>query len=417
MSRSGGPGPSGPPKPAVVNSQEFVVRIPKATKRRHHVMRFMQSRNQTPLEWNQVRMERENNLKEYRTESDDMPKHGAGSEYGRELKDEARRKKFGIVRKKYNPDDQPWHLRVGGKQGKKFKGIREGGVMENASYYVFSKAPDGVFEAYPVDEWYNFTPIQRYKALTAEEAEDAYSQRDKIINHFAIMVKKRLAEAQGQNFEEEKDGSNSKDTGAALKKNRASLKLSDMDDWVGDSDFSVAESADEEIDEDPSKKKKKRKDQKKKDKKSQESDSSAREESDEGDFDDREVDYMTSGSETSGEEPEDEKVNKQMKGVEDEDALRQLVLSDEDEEEEDENKKDDDDENKNEEDGEKAGGDGKGKDGDKNLSSGDKDSGKSGTASKISGGGKSSDESSSENSDSDLDDSQLLGSSAVFMQV
>lgn len=47
--------------------------------------------------------------------------------------------------------------------GKKFKGIREGGVMENASYYVFSKAPDGVFEAYPVDEWYNFTPIQTYK--------------------------------------------------------------------------------------------------------------------------------------------------------------------------------------------------------------------------------------------------------------
>lgn len=37
-------------------------------------------------EWSQVRMERENNLKEYRTESDELPKYGAGSEYGRELK-------------------------------------------------------------------------------------------------------------------------------------------------------------------------------------------------------------------------------------------------------------------------------------------------------------------------------------------
>lgn len=31
-------------------------------------------------------MERENNLKEYRTETDELPKHGAGSEYGRDLK-------------------------------------------------------------------------------------------------------------------------------------------------------------------------------------------------------------------------------------------------------------------------------------------------------------------------------------------
>lgn len=55
------------------------------------------------------------------------------------------------------------------------------------------------------------------KALTAEEAEDAYSKRDKIINHFAIMVKKRLAEAQGQNFEEEKDAAKSKEGGSSSK--------------------------------------------------------------------------------------------------------------------------------------------------------------------------------------------------------
>lgn len=44
---------------------------------------------------------------------------GAGSEYGREAKEEARRKKFGIVSKKYKPDDQPWILKAGGKTGKK----------------------------------------------------------------------------------------------------------------------------------------------------------------------------------------------------------------------------------------------------------------------------------------------------------
>ena len=44
---------------------------------------------------------------------------GAGSEYGRDVREEARRKKFGIISRKYKPDDQPWILKVGGKTGKK----------------------------------------------------------------------------------------------------------------------------------------------------------------------------------------------------------------------------------------------------------------------------------------------------------
>lgn len=55
--------------------------------------------------------------------------------------------------------------------GFRFRGIREGGVGENAAYYVFTHGSDGSIEAYPVTEWYNFQPIQRYKALSAEEAE------------------------------------------------------------------------------------------------------------------------------------------------------------------------------------------------------------------------------------------------------
>ena len=35
--------------------------------------------------------------------------------------EEARRKKLGIISKKYKPEDQPWLLKVGGKTGKKFK--------------------------------------------------------------------------------------------------------------------------------------------------------------------------------------------------------------------------------------------------------------------------------------------------------
>lgn len=50
--------------------------------------------SQTP-----IRMERENNYKEFKSayDIDVAPKFGAGSEYGREQKEEARRKKYGIV--------------------------------------------------------------------------------------------------------------------------------------------------------------------------------------------------------------------------------------------------------------------------------------------------------------------------------
>lgn len=64
-------------------------------------------------------MERENNLKEFKAD-EDLPKYGAGSEFGREQREESRRKKYGIISKKYNPEDQPWILKLGGKGGKKW---------------------------------------------------------------------------------------------------------------------------------------------------------------------------------------------------------------------------------------------------------------------------------------------------------
>ena len=65
-----------------------------------------------------VRLERENNLREYKNANDIdvMPKFGAGSEFGREAKEEARRKKYGVMLKKYKPEDQPWHMKIGSKQ-------------------------------------------------------------------------------------------------------------------------------------------------------------------------------------------------------------------------------------------------------------------------------------------------------------
>jgi transcription initiation factor TFIIF subunit alpha len=70
----------------------------------------------------QVKMERENNYKDFRLAHDiDLhPKYGAGSEFGRQQRDEARRKKYGMATRKYSPYSQPWLMRAGtGKNARK----------------------------------------------------------------------------------------------------------------------------------------------------------------------------------------------------------------------------------------------------------------------------------------------------------
>ena len=68
----------------------------------------------------QARIGRENNLSDFKSAYDieTMPKFGAGSEYGREQREEARKKKFGMHIRKYNSDEQPWLLNLGGDVGK-----------------------------------------------------------------------------------------------------------------------------------------------------------------------------------------------------------------------------------------------------------------------------------------------------------
>lgn len=71
-----------------------------------------------PSPFPQARLERDlSNKKIYQEE--EMPESGAGSEFNRKLREEARRKKHGIVLKEFRPEDQPWLLRVNGKSGRR----------------------------------------------------------------------------------------------------------------------------------------------------------------------------------------------------------------------------------------------------------------------------------------------------------
>lgn len=308
-------------------------------------MRFNATLNVDFSKWSQVKMERENNMKEYKGMEEELPKFGAGSEFGRDAREEARRKKYGITSRKYKPEDQPWILKSGGKTGKKFKGIREGGVSENAAYYVFTHAADGAIEAFPLHEWYNFQPIQRYKALSAEEAEQEFSRRNKVMNYFSLMLRKRLRnDEDGGDEEELVEGGKGKRPG----KKEKELKISEMDEWM-DSDDDESDSDEEDNnkkgseDEDDKKKKKDKVQLQKKKKKKNVSDDEAFEESDDGDEEGRECDYISDSS-----DPESETEGKEIKSVAEEDALRKLLASDEDEDDEEQTDKKDGEEDRDE---------------------------------------------------------------------
>ncbi|XP_034290322.1 general transcription factor IIF subunit 1 isoform X2 [Pantherophis guttatus] len=268
---------------------EYVVRVPKSTSKKYNIMAFNAADKVNFATWHQAKMERDlSNKKIYQEE--EMPESGAGSEFNRKLREEARRKKYGIVLKEFKLEDQPWILKVNGKAGRKFKGVKKGGVTENTSYYIFTQCPDGAFEAFPVNNWYNFTPIAKHRTLTAEEAEEEWERRNKVLNHFSIMQQRRLKD-QGEEEEEEKEKKG--------KKKGSDLKIHDLEDELemssDDSEFSDTDG------EKPAKTKKKAPLTKKK-KKKKGSDDEAFEDSDDGDFEGQEVDYMSDGSSSSAEE-------------------------------------------------------------------------------------------------------------------
>lgn len=273
-------------------------------------MRFNGNLNVDFAQWRNVKMERENNMREFKGVDDDSPKFGAGSEYNKGLKEELRRRKFGIIARRYRPDAQPWILKVGGKTGKKFKGIREGGVSDNAAFYVFTHAPDGAIEAYPLYEWYNFQPIQRYKTLSAEDAEQEFSNRKKTLNLFALMLRKRLKGEDDDNTGD-LDEENSKKGG----KKKKDFKISEMDEWIdsdneSDSDKSEKEKKEPDSDSEVNKKKKGAPKKKRKG----DVDDEAFEDSDDGDEEGRELDYISDSSEAGSvpEVPEDDDLQKNL---------------------------------------------------------------------------------------------------------
>uniref|UniRef100_H3D509 Transcription initiation factor IIF subunit alpha n=1 Tax=Tetraodon nigroviridis TaxID=99883 RepID=H3D509_TETNG len=265
---------------------EYTVRVPKNTSKKYNIMAFNVGDKVNCSTWTQARMERDMSARRIYGE-EEVPESGAGSEFGKKQREEARRKKFGIVTREFKAEDQPWILKVNGKGGKstvRFKGQRKGGVTENASYYIFTQCADGAFEAFPVNSWYNFTPLSKHRTLTAEEAEEEWSRRNKVVNHFSIMLQRRLREE------------------------NCDLRIHDLEDELemssDDSDGSVEEDGENKTKpkKNPGKgkgKKKKRKD-----------DDEALEDSDDGDYEGLEVDYMSDESSSSEEEPEKGKPNK-----------------------------------------------------------------------------------------------------------
>lgn len=54
---------------------------------------------------------------------EETPEGAAGSEFGKKHREEARRKKFGIVTREFKVEDQPWILKVNGKSGRRCDSI------------------------------------------------------------------------------------------------------------------------------------------------------------------------------------------------------------------------------------------------------------------------------------------------------
>uniref|UniRef100_A0A8C2Z4T9 Transcription initiation factor IIF subunit alpha n=1 Tax=Cyclopterus lumpus TaxID=8103 RepID=A0A8C2Z4T9_CYCLU len=245
--------------------------------------------------WTQARMERD--MSGRRIYGDEETADGAaGSEFGKKQREEARRKKFGIVKREFKVEDQPWILKVNGKAGKRFKGLKKGGVTENASYYIFTQCPDGAFEAFPVHGWYNFTPQAKHRTLTAEEAEEEWGRRNKVVNHFSIMLQRRFREQErggdDDDDENEKSGKKKKKGGGR----GGDLRIHDLEE---DLEMS-SDDSDSSLGDDGESKTKSKKDtgkgKAKKKKKRKSSDKEALEDSDDGDYEGLEVDYMSDES-------------------------------------------------------------------------------------------------------------------------
>jgi len=162
-----------------------------------------------------------------------LPKTGAGSEYGREQKEALKRKRYAT--KGTNIEDLPWILTDRSSTEKKLKhyrGLKKGGVATNSSYYVFIQGKDG-FEAYPVEDWYGFTPTKVYETMDFDEAEKQYQERHKHLSKW--FHKHQVKPEKGTDDDIENDDDDNKGKKSTSKR-KGDFKLLDADDWIDDKD-------------------------------------------------------------------------------------------------------------------------------------------------------------------------------------
>ena len=57
-------------------------------------------------------------------------------------------------------------------------------ILDHSAYFIITQSPDGVFEAVPVQAWYNFMPDIDYATLSADQVEQEFSKRDRRMNAY-----------------------------------------------------------------------------------------------------------------------------------------------------------------------------------------------------------------------------------------
>uniref|UniRef100_A0AC35FE51 Transcription initiation factor IIF subunit alpha n=1 Tax=Panagrolaimus sp. PS1159 TaxID=55785 RepID=A0AC35FE51_9BILA len=270
--------------------QEFIIHVPKRDPlKRYSITRFNTNLNVDISQWpnKQVYLRREDNRKEVLND-EIVQDYGAGSEYGKAAREEARRKKYGRLARSYKIDKQPWLLDIKESETKtkKYKSIPES-TGEHADYWIFVKQGNKFF-AHKVSEWYQFMPQVQHKVLDIEQAEEQFQQRNRVMNQFALK-----AQIQQQMKDNEEDG------GKTVKSSNLLIKDKDIISTDEDNDDD-----EEEVDEEKKNQKKRNNKQKQNQKKDKRvrvdnGDEVAAYESDDGDDEGREFDYMSdSGSES-----------------------------------------------------------------------------------------------------------------------
>ncbi|KAF8363997.1 gtf-2F1, partial [Pristionchus pacificus] len=324
-------------------NSEFVVKVPELNDmKRFTVLKFNNSIKIDPTTWANpecdIRMEREEN-RVLTSGLAAVQDFGEGTEYGKAAREEARRKKLGRRANQYSIDKQPWRMKINEADGKekKLHSIREA-AGTHADYWLFLKNGEE-FHAYKVDDWHGFVPAITHKTLDIDEAEEEFTKRNRVMNQFALraQILDKMKQKEADEEEEQKKGRKS---GLMIK----------------DEHSSSGSEGDDEKDEDGEEKKKKKvkkgaKPRKDKRVKVENSDEVAKYESEDGEDEGREYDYMSdSGSDSDRDIPMEDKVEKALVGVAEEEGLKKLMESDdssEDDEDDPEkkllNRKDDDD--------------------------------------------------------------------------